>query len=67
MRVSYEVKLFAYIKIVKLTSGDIVYYGIRFEEKISKRTMIKFLTDGKLLREAILDSKFKIVWSHYSG
>jgi len=34
---------------------------VRFEEKLSDRTRIKFLTDGMLLREAILDSSM----SHY--
>lgn len=29
---------------------------MRFEEKLSYRTKIKFVTDGMLLREAILDS-----------
>jgi HrpA-like RNA helicase len=32
---------------------------VRFEEKLSQRTKIKFLTDGMLLREAILDKDLK--------
>ncbi len=43
--------------------GQLVGYRVRFEEKFdNKRTKIKFLTDGMLLREAILDP----VLSHYS-
>lgn len=38
-----------------LEVGDIVGYTVRFEDVTSKRTVIKFLTDGMLLREAILD------------
>ena len=41
--------------------GELVGYRVRFEEKLSERTRIKFLTDGMLLREAILDSSM----SHY--
>ena len=37
--------------------GELVGYRVRFEEKLSKSTRIKFLTDGMLLREAILDSE----------
>jgi HrpA-like RNA helicase len=37
--------------------GEIVGYRVRFEEKLSNNTRIKFLTDGMLMREAILDSK----------
>ena len=36
--------------------GDLVGYRVRFEEKLSSRTRIKFLTDGMMLREAIIDS-----------
>jgi HrpA-like RNA helicase len=35
--------------------GSVVGYRVRFDEKTSELTRIKFLTDGMLLREAILD------------
>lgn len=35
--------------------GDEVGYSIRFEDATSSRTRIKFLTDGMLLREALVD------------
>ena len=35
--------------------GDKVGYRVRFQEQLSRETRIKFLTDGMLLREAILD------------
>jgi HrpA-like RNA helicase len=35
--------------------GELVGYRVRFDEKLSYQTKIKFLTDGMLLREAILD------------
>ena len=35
--------------------GTAVGYSVRFDEKISKSTKIKYVTDGMLLREAILD------------
>jgi pre-mRNA-splicing factor ATP-dependent RNA helicase DHX15/PRP43 len=35
--------------------GDAVGYSIRFEEKSSQKTVLKFLTDGMLLREAMAD------------
>lgn len=37
--------------------GETVGYSIRFEDLTSHNTKIKFLTDGMLLREAILDDK----------
>ena len=37
--------------------GELVGYSIRFEEKLDKnKTKIKFMTDGMLLRECIIDS-----------
>jgi pre-mRNA-splicing factor ATP-dependent RNA helicase DHX15/PRP43 len=33
---------------------------VRFDEKLSYKTKIKFVTDGMLLREAILDSSLKL-------
>ena len=35
--------------------GEEVGYSIRFEDKTSPRTILKYLTDGMLLREAIHD------------
>ena len=35
--------------------GDKVGYRVRFEEKMSKNTQIEYLTDGMLLRTALLD------------
>ena len=40
--------------------GELVGYRVRFDEKLSYRTKIKFVTDGMLLREAILDSSLKL-------
>jgi len=38
--------------------GGLVGYSIRFEDKTKKGvTRIKFITDGMLLREAIIDPK----------
>ena len=44
--------------------GDLVGYSVRFKEKMSKNTKIKFVTDGMLVRECILDknlSKYKYI------
>ena len=41
-----------------------VGYRVRFDDKVGKNTRIKFLTDGMLLREAILDrelSQYKVI------
>lgn len=41
-----------------------VGYSIRFADVTSRKTMIKYMTDGMLLREAMLDSllsKYEIV------
>lgn len=44
--------------------GETVGYSVRFEEKTSPKTRIKFMTDGMLLREAIVDpllQKYSVV------
>lgn len=44
--------------------GDEVGYAIRFEDKCSAKTRIKFLTDGLLLREALVDpllSRYSVI------
>lgn len=44
--------------------GDIVGYSIRFEICTSQRTILNFMTDGMLLREAMTDpilSKYKCI------
>lgn len=35
--------------------GELVGYSVRFDDSTSKNTKIKYLTDGMLIREAILD------------
>jgi len=35
--------------------GDLVGYSIRFEDQTSKKTIIKYMTDGVLLRESLND------------
>ena len=44
--------------------GELVGYSVRFKEKMSNKTKIKFFTDGMLVRECILDknlSKYKYI------
>jgi pre-mRNA-splicing factor ATP-dependent RNA helicase DHX15/PRP43 len=36
--------------------GEEVGYSIRFEEKSSSKTVLKYMTDGMLLREAMSDN-----------
>jgi len=37
--------------------GKLVGYSIRFEDCTSKETKIKYMTDGVLLRESLIDSE----------
>ena len=37
--------------------GTKVGYSIRFEDVTSKETLIKYMTDGVLLRESLLDAE----------
>lgn len=41
-----------------MSLGDVVGYTVRFEDVTSKKTKIKYLTDGMLLREAMHDRLF---------
>ena len=44
--------------------GEEVGYSIRFEDLTSKNTIIKYMTDGMLLREAMIDanlSKYSVI------
>lgn len=47
-----------------ITLGGIVGYTIRFEDLSSNETRLKYLTDGMLLRESMIDpllSKYSII------
>ena len=49
---------------LRCTLGDEVGYSIRFEDVTSSKTKIKFLTDGMLLREALVDpllSRYSVI------
>jgi ATP-dependent RNA helicase DHX33 len=35
--------------------GELIGYSVRFDEAVSRRTKIKYMTDGMLLREALID------------
>ncbi|CAF1198364.1 unnamed protein product, partial [Didymodactylos carnosus] len=39
--------------------GQLVGYSVRFEDQTSKSTKIKYMTDGMLLREALIDPHLK--------
>lgn len=39
--------------------GEEVGYSIRFEDKSSPKTVLKYMTDGMLLREAMIDPTLK--------
>ncbi|CAG0917556.1 unnamed protein product [Notodromas monacha] len=39
--------------------GQLVGYSVRFQEKVCPATKIKYMTDGMLVREAILDKMLK--------
>lgn len=39
--------------------GDVVGYSVRFEDVTSENTQIKFMTDGRLFREAMSDQLLK--------
>lgn len=46
------------------TVGQEVGYAIRFEDRTSHRTVVKYMTDGLLIREAMLDpmlSKYGVI------
>ena len=47
-----------------VTIGEEVGYSIRFEDRSSARTVLKYLTDGMLLREAMIDpllERYKVI------
>ncbi len=39
--------------------GEEVGYSIRFEDQTSKKTLIKYMTDGVLLRESLNDAELE--------
>jgi ATP-dependent RNA helicase DHX8/PRP22 len=39
--------------------GEEVGYSIRFEDKVSERTRVKFMTDGMLMREYLADASLR--------
>ena len=42
--------------------GEEVGYSVRFDDRTSPQTYIKFITDGMLLREAMLDNELSQYW-----
>ena len=49
---------------VGCTLGDEVGYNVRFDDKTTSKTMIKYMTDGMLEREALTDPEMKIGRAH---
>jgi len=48
--------------------GQEVGYTIRFEDCTTPETIIKYMTDGMLLREALIDSEMGTYrWDHLDG
>ena len=43
--------------------GDIVGYSVRFDDCVSARTKLKYLTDGMLLRELVTDRNLSKYWA----
>lgn len=41
------------------SSGSLVGYSVRFDDRTSASTRIKYMTDGMLLREALLDGRLR--------
>lgn len=39
--------------------GDLVGYSMRFEERCSSKTVIKYMTDGMLLRELLVSENLE--------
>lgn len=48
---------------LKCTLGDLVGYAVRFDDKTSKKTRLKFVTDGILLRE-LASLRSRTAYSH---
>lgn len=38
--------------------GELVGYSVRFDDVTSDETRLRYMTDGRLLREALLDENF---------
>ena len=54
-----------FCKYYKCRLGQEVGYTIRFEDCTTPETIIKYMTDGMLLREALIDSEMGTYrWDH---
>src|SRR5258708_38516320 len=56
--------LFPYTTLFRSRLGAQVGYSVRFEQKVSDKTLIKFMTDGLLLRELIDRKSTRLNSSH---